>query len=100
MIGGPGAKKFGFDLASAERVLRRKRSFPHLDICGFQVFNASNVLDASLLVENVRRVLALSLSLSKKHAVPLRSVDFGGGFGVPYADSETAAGSRDSRERA
>ena len=88
MIGGPGAKKFGLDLASAGRVLRRKKSFPHLDICGFQVFNASNVLDASLLVENVRRVLSLSLSLSKKYDIPLHTVDFGGGFGVPYAENE------------
>jgi diaminopimelate decarboxylase len=89
MIGGPGAKKFGFDLSSAREILRVKERFPHLDVCGFQVFNASNVLDASLLVENTRRVLSLALSLSKKYDVPLRSVDFGGGFGVPYADSET-----------
>jgi len=88
MIGGSGAKKFGFDLASAARVLRRKESFPHLEICGFQVFNASNVLGARLLVENTRRVLALALSLSKKFDVPLRTVDFGGGFGVPYAENE------------
>jgi diaminopimelate decarboxylase len=88
MIGGPGAKKFGFDLKSARKILRMRELFPHLEVCGFQVFNASNVLDARLLVENVRRVLSLSLSLSKKYAVPLRSVDFGGGFGVPYADSE------------
>ena len=91
IIGGPGAKKFGFDLPSAERVLRMKRdrgAFPHLDLCGFQVFNASNVLDARLLVENTERVLSLALSLSKKFSVSLRSVDFGGGFGVPYADGE------------
>ncbi len=91
MIGGPGAKKFGFDLESAERVLRMVRdrgAYPHLDVCGFQVFNASNVLDARLLVENTQRVLLLALSLSKKYDVPLRSVDFGGGFGVPYAASE------------
>jgi len=91
IIGGPGAKKFGFDLPSAARVLRMKRdrgAFPHLDLCGFQVFNASNVLDAALLVENTGRVLSLALSLSKKFSVPLRSVDFGGGFGVPYAAGE------------
>ncbi len=88
IIGGPGAGKFGFDLASARRVLRNKENFPHLEICGFQVFNASNVLDARLLVENTRRVLALALSLSKAYDVSLRSVDFGGGFGIPYADGE------------
>jgi diaminopimelate decarboxylase len=95
IIGGPGAKKFGLDLRSAGGVLRRwkegrgsRAAWPHLDLCGFQVFNASNVLDASLLVENTRNVLDLALSLSRKYSVPLRSVDFGGGFGVPYADGE------------
>jgi len=91
IIGGAGARKFGFDLASAARVLRRRRergAFPHLDLCGFQVFNASNVLDAHLLVENTRRVLSLAFSLSKRFSVPLKSVDFGGGLGVPYADGE------------
>lgn len=88
IIGGAGAKKFGFDLTGARRILRVKKRFPHLDICGFQVFNASNVLDAHLLVENTRRVLSLALSLSKKHDVLLRTVDFGGGFGVPYEAGE------------
>jgi diaminopimelate decarboxylase len=88
IIGGPGAKKFGFDLSSAESVLRRGKAFPHLEVCGFQVFNASNVLDVELLVANTRRVLSLALSLSKKYDVPLRSVDFGGGLGVPYAATE------------
>ena len=88
IIGGPGAKKFGVDIRTAGKILRMKERFPHLDICGFQVFNASNVLDAALLVENTRSVLTLALHLSKKYSVPLRSVDFGGGFGVPYAPSE------------
>ena len=62
IIGGPGAKKFGFDIRTAGKILRMKERFPHLDICGFQVFNASNVLDAALLVENTRSVLTLALS--------------------------------------
>lgn len=88
IIGGPGAKKFGVDIRTAEKILRAKEKFPHLDICGFQVFNASNVLDARLLVENTRHVLDLALSLSRKYSIFLSSVDFGGGFGVPYADGE------------
>ena len=88
IIGGPGAKKFGFDLASARRTLAERDRFPHLDVGGFQVFNASNVLDAGLLAENVRRVIDLALSLSRRADVPLRVIDFGGGFGVPYSDRE------------
>ncbi|MEO6323387.1 MAG: hypothetical protein ABIT01_08395 [Thermoanaerobaculia bacterium] len=88
IIGGPGAKKFGFDLASARRTLSERARFPHLSVGGFQVFNASNVLDAGLLSENVKRVIDLSLSLARKHDVPLRVIDFGGGFGVPYVVGE------------
>ncbi|HQQ78600.1 MAG TPA: hypothetical protein PLB01_14690 [Thermoanaerobaculia bacterium] len=88
IIGGPGAKKFGVDIRTAGKILRAKGKFPHLDICGFQVFNASNVLNARLLVENTRNVLELALSLSRRFLVPLRSIDFGGGFGVPYAEGE------------
>ncbi len=88
IIGGPGAKKFGFDLPSARRALRDRARFPHLSIGGFQVFNASNVLDARALVENARRVLELAATLSRRYDVPLRVVDFGGGLGVPYQDGE------------
>jgi len=80
------------DLRTADKILRTRKSggraFRHLDLCGLQVFNASNVLDARLLVENTQRVLSLALSLSKKYSISLRSVDFGGGFGVPYAPGE------------
>lgn len=88
IIGGPGAKKFGFDLASARRALSERGRFPHLLVSGFQVFNASNVLSARLLVENVRNVLELAATLSRRCDVPLETVDFGGGLGVPYADGE------------
>jgi diaminopimelate decarboxylase len=89
IIGGPGAKKFGFDLASARRALAQRSRFRGLEVTGFQVFNASNVLDARLLVENVERVLELALSLARRYDVPLSTVDFGGGLGVPYADGES-----------
>ena len=88
IIGGPGAKKFGFDLPSARAALAGRDRWRSLDLGGFQVFNASNVLDADLLVDNVRRVLALSVSLGRRHGVPLGTVDFGGGLGVPYLPSE------------
>lgn len=88
IIGGPGAKKFGFDLPSARRALASRDRWPHLSVRGFQVFNASNVLDAGLLVENTRTVLALAVRLARAFDVPLDTVDFGGGLGVPYAPGE------------
>lgn len=88
IIGGPGAKKFGFDLPSARRALKERARWPHLRLCGFQVFNASNVLDARLLAENVGNVLSLAREMAARTGVPLETVDFGGGLGVPYAPKE------------
>jgi len=88
IIGGAGATKFGLDLAAAERVLRNRAKWPSLEFSGFQVFQASNVLEADRLLGNVGRVLDLAVGLAKRHGIPLRTVDFGGGFGVPYRAGE------------
>ena len=88
IIGGSGATKFGMDLPTAERVLARRGRWRSLDFGGFQVFQASNVLSADRLLQNVRRVLALSRELSVAYDLPLRTIDFGGGLGVPYAARE------------
>jgi len=85
IIGGAGATKFGLDLRTAERILRNRRNWPSLEFSGFQVFQASNVLDARRLLENVRRVLELAVSLARRFDIALRTIDFGGGLGVPYS---------------
>jgi diaminopimelate decarboxylase len=88
IIGGQGASKFGLDLRTAERILRSRGKWPSLDICGFQVFQASNVLDAEQLLENVRHVLELAVDLARRYEVTLRTIDLGGGLGVPYSPQE------------
>ncbi len=88
ILGGAGAWKFGMSLPLARSVLARRRDWPRLEIGGFHVFQASNVLDAERFAGNIRRVLDIALGLARGHAVPLRLVDLGGGLGVPYARGE------------
>jgi len=76
IIGGKGGAKFGFELPLANRILSRRNRWPRLDFGGFQVFNASNVLDAGKLADNVEKVLALALELARRHDLPLRAIDF------------------------
>jgi diaminopimelate decarboxylase len=89
IIGGPGAKKFGFDIETAARELESREELTHLAIEGFQVFNASNVLDADLLTENAENVVELAAELADRFHLVVSSIDFGGGFGVPYSTEET-----------
>ena len=88
IIGGPGAHKFGVDTRTAGRLARRCRELSGVRLVGIQVFNASNVLDGSLLADNVARVLALARRLFRRWSRPLQLVDVGGGLGIPYADDE------------
>ncbi len=88
ILGGPGAGKFGMSVSLAREILGRQSRWPDLSISGFHVFQASNVLDARAFVANVRRVIDLVLDLGRRSRVPLRLIDLGGGFGIPYAPDE------------
>lgn len=86
MVGGP--SKFGFDeedvVAQAGSVrLRRAR------IAGIQVYSASQVLDAGFLAEHIIYVAALARRLANELGFGLETIDFGGGFGIPYNESES-----------
>jgi len=81
MVGGP--SKFGFD---EETVVDQVRplQFKFARLKGVQVYSASQVLDPGFICAHLDIVLALALRLSSEIGFPLRCIDFGGGFGVPY----------------
>ncbi len=85
MVGGP--SKFGFD---EETVVNEVRGIDHpgIDIVGVQVYAASQVLEAGLIYAHMEYVLGLALRLADEAGFRLECIDFGGGFGVPYADDE------------
>ena len=80
---GGGAKPFGVDLADAPAVLAAMRH-PALDFIGFHVFAGSQNLDAAAIVEAQARTIALAAELAPEAPGPIRLLNLGGGFGVPY----------------
>lgn len=95
IIGGAGAAKFG--LLSAEvneaidRLHRSGAAFgpgaPYR-LLGLHAFGASNVLDADALVDGIAALAERAEDVSRRHGLPIRLLDGGGGLGIPYADSE------------
>jgi diaminopimelate decarboxylase len=81
-------RQFGIDA----KVLRRSRALldrlRRVRVLGFHVYLGTRFLDADDLVHNTARILDLARELAAALAVPLRTVDFGGGFGVAYFDNE------------
>jgi len=83
IIGGSGKSKFGISEEELPNVfaVRRKR----VEIVGVHVFNASQVLSAETLAKNAHRIMQHALRLSEEHDFPLKTIDLGGGLGIPYA---------------
>lgn len=81
MVGGP--SKFGFDEETLVSEVR-KLNLRHVRILGIQAYSASGVLDAGFIRRHLEYVVRLAARVSRELAFPLRGIDFGGGFGIPY----------------
>jgi len=60
----------------------------HLDLLGLHAFGASNVLDASALVEHVAATVRTARRLAMRVGIRLRLIDAGGGLGIAYEPHE------------
>jgi len=85
---GGGPQQFGVD---AEQVpdLLVDLAAADLDFVGFHVFAGSQNLNAEILCEAQQKTVELILSLAEKAPAPVRYVNLGGGFGIPYFDKDT-----------
>jgi diaminopimelate decarboxylase len=85
---GGGPKQFGIDAERVPALLARIGSAAGLAFEGFHIFSGSQNLRADALVEAQRKTLELALRLSAAAPAPPRSVNIGGGFGIPYFPGE------------
>jgi diaminopimelate decarboxylase len=86
MVGGP--SKFGFDEESVIQDIRGVE-LASARLAGIHVYSASQVLDPGFISKHIDYVADLALSIADRLGFDLRCVDFGGGFGVPYEESES-----------
>ncbi|MDH5593891.1 MAG: pyridoxal-dependent decarboxylase, exosortase A system-associated [Gammaproteobacteria bacterium] len=85
---GGGPKQFGIDAESVPDLLP-KISPAGLDFQGFHIFSGSQNLRAEAICETHDKTFELALSLCKKLSTPLKTLNIGGGFGIPYFPGET-----------
>jgi diaminopimelate decarboxylase len=84
---GGGAKQFGIDAEEMPRVLALAAELG-LDLLGFHIFSGSQSLKAEAIVEAQAQTFALAQELAKSCTQPLRVLNIGGGFGIPYFPGE------------
>ncbi|MDQ0371972.1 pyridoxal-dependent decarboxylase, exosortase A system-associated [Cellulomonas humilata] len=80
---GGGPQQFGVDAEQVPQLLRELDA-AGVDLLGFHVFAGSQNLSADLIVQAQTRTVELVLALAADAPQPVRYVNLGGGFGVPY----------------
>lgn len=94
----PGAKlsmsgkptQFGIDQDLIPDALRQAAACTNCRLVGLHVYMGTRILDYRVVVQNTANVLALATDIILDAGHALEFVDIGGGFGVPYTDSEGA----------
>jgi diaminopimelate decarboxylase len=81
MSGGP--KQFGVDAERVPAMITRLKTFD-LDFQGFHIFSGSQNLSADAIKEAQTKTLELALALAEFAPGPIKLLNLGGGFGIPY----------------
>ena len=80
---GGGPKQFGVDAERVPELLARMKTLP-IEFYGFHIFSGSQNLRAEAIMEAQRNTLDLARRLAKDAPGPVRLLNLGGGFGIPY----------------
>jgi diaminopimelate decarboxylase len=84
---GGGSQQFGLDAEQVPALLK-ELGRAEVDILGFHVFAGSQNLRAEILVEAQRNTVDLVLRLAEATSSPVRYLNLGGGFGIPYFEKD------------
>jgi diaminopimelate decarboxylase len=84
---GGGPQQFGVDAESVPALLDELRS-TDIELLGFHIFAGSQNLSAEVLCDAQRKTVELALRLADHAPGPVRYLNLGGGFGIPYFEKD------------
>ena len=84
---GGGPKQFGVDAERVPAMLDRIGALG-LDFYGFHIYSGSQNLKAESIQEAHEKTFELAIRLAASAPSPLRTLNIGGGFGIPYFPGE------------
>jgi diaminopimelate decarboxylase len=85
MTGAP--TQFGIDSETIAGLARELRQVPGTSIAGLHLFSQSNARDEAALIGELTHTIEVAAAVQEELGVPLRLLDIGGGFSVPYAQA-------------
>ncbi|QYF72844.1 pyridoxal-dependent decarboxylase, exosortase A system-associated [Cryobacterium sp. PAMC25264] len=84
---GGGPQQFGIDAEHVPAVLRDYAT-AGANVLGFHVFAGSQNLNAEIIAEAQRQTVDLVSGLAEHLPTPVRYLNLGGGFGIPYVEKD------------
>jgi diaminopimelate decarboxylase len=75
--------QFGVDAERVPKLLERLKELP-IDFWGLHIFSGSQNLHADAIIEAQTKTFELAFCLASQAPSPLRVLNIGGGFGIPY----------------
>lgn len=84
---GGGPQQFGIDAEQVPGILREYAN-AGANLLGFHVFAGSQNLNAAVIAEAQRRTVDLVSSFADQLSAPVRYLNLGGGFGIPYTEKD------------
>ncbi|MBT9096268.1 pyridoxal-dependent decarboxylase, exosortase A system-associated [Methylovulum psychrotolerans] len=90
---GGGAKPFGIDEERLPDALQRIKALD-LAFQGFHIYSGSQNLKAESIIEAQQQSLDLALRLAAYCPSPIRTLNIGGGYGIPYFPGESRLDTR------
>ena len=82
------AVPFGIDEEKLDAVIERVVFDSALEFRGIHLFSGTQILDHMVLARQFRKGIEIALGVARRLERPLRTVDFGGGLGIPYFPGE------------
>ena len=84
--------KFGesvYDMSKIDKIIRYYKTCKYCKLVGFHSHIGSQILDVEPFKVNIERMMKFSKYITEKYCIELTAVNFGGGFGIKYQDSDT-----------
>ncbi|MCK5719629.1 MAG: diaminopimelate decarboxylase [Thiomargarita sp.] len=85
---GGGSQKLGVDEEQIETIIKTAVQLDWIRLLGIHIYIGSQILDEKLLLKSIENTLFIAKRLANEFDLPMRCINFGGGLGVPYEDSE------------
>lgn len=83
------SSQFGIEEEDLLEVFQNLQCLKHISLDGLQVYMGTQNLLAEYILNNTEYILQLAGRISKEMGITFHSINFGGGFGVPYFKNES-----------